>query len=68
MSDLSSLDDKQLIKRHRYLADRVVEMKEKIMPLFDEYEKIRAEILDIDTELAKRNGLPHLDDTDKQPE
>jgi hypothetical protein len=69
MSDLSSLNDKQLIKRHRYLADRVVDLKEKILPLFDEYEKIRVELINIDTELAKRNGLPHLEsEDDKQPE
>lgn len=67
MSDLSSLNDKQLIDRHRFLADRVVDIKGKIEPLFEEYEKIRTEYLEIDAEISKRNGLPTVaPDTDKQ--
>lgn len=61
MSDLSEIDIKQLIARHRHLADRVVMLREKIEPLFEEYEKIRTEYLDIDTELARRQGLPSID-------
>jgi hypothetical protein len=58
MSDLGSLNDKQLIDRHRFLADRVLDLKAKMEPLFEEYEKIRVEYLEIDTEIAKRHGLP----------
>lgn len=61
MSDLSSLNDKQLIDRHRFLADRVVDLKNKIEPLFEEYEKIRTEYLELDTEIAKRNDLPTIE-------
>lgn len=62
MSKLDALTTEMLIKRHRHLADKVVSLKEKIEPLFEEYEKIRVEYLEIDTELAKRQGLPTVDD------
>jgi len=64
MSDLEAVDTQQLIKRHRHLADKVVSLKEKIEPLFEEYEKIRVEYLEIDTELAKRQGLPTVEDAE----
>lgn len=62
MTDLSALDMKQLIARHRYLTDRVTSLREKFEPLFAEYEKVRQEYIDIDTELARRQGLPVLED------
>lgn len=65
MSHLDSLTTQQLVKRHRFLTDRVVELKEKIEPLFEEYEKIRTEYLEVDTELAKRQGLPTVEDADE---
>lgn len=67
MSDLSTLTNKQLIDRHRFLADRVINLKEKIQPLFEEYEKIRTEYLDIDRELAKRQDLPTIETNDDKP-
>ena len=63
MSDLKILTDKQLIERHRFLTDAVVALKEKIAPLFDEYEVLRVEYLEIDTELATRQGLPTIEST-----
>jgi len=61
MSELEVLTDKQLIDRHRHLADRVIDLKKKIEPLYDEYEKIRQEYIAVDTELATRQGLPTIE-------
>lgn len=67
MSDLSILTKEQLIARHRHLADQVLELQKKIEPLYEEYEKLRQEYLQVDTELAKKYNLPTIDSvTDNQ--
>lgn len=58
MSDLSVLTDKQLVERHRHIADRVAALKEKLKPVFEEYDRLAAEFVEVDNELAKRNNLP----------
>ena len=60
MSNLSSLTDKQILDRYRHLTDKVKGLKEKIEPLFEEYERSRNEWLSIDAELARRNNLPQI--------
>lgn len=62
MSDLSYVDTKQLIKRHRHLTDKLEDLKEKLTPYFEEYDKLRTEYLEVDTELARRQGLPTIHD------
>ena len=62
MSDLSVLSDKQILDRYRHLSDKVKSLKEKIEPMFAEYEKVRQEWLDIDAEIAKRNNLPQIEE------
>lgn len=58
MSDLSVLTDKQLVERHRHIADKVAALREKLQPMFEEYDRLAEEFLLVDRELAKRNNLP----------
>ena len=60
MNVLDNLTVKQLTDRHRQLADNAESLKIKMQPLIDEMEKIKEEFDLVDTELAKRNGLPPI--------
>jgi len=56
MTDLSVLTTKQLMERHGQLADKALEIREKMEIMLGEFEKVRKEFELIDGELRERTG------------
>ena len=49
-----NFNDDKLVKRMRYIADKLVNIREQIEPLIKEYDALSPELLDIMDELDKR--------------
>jgi hypothetical protein len=51
---LDNIDKKDLIKKHRDLADRLIALSETIAPYLNEYEKMRSEFIEVCEAIEER--------------